>query len=293
MTTSALTAALQELDSLIQQQQWPEARAAADALVAKAPTTPGVIERAMLVLRQLEDWRALTGLLLEARNKYQLWPLGSDLLMGQGMVELSQWAQAVPYLELALSQEVDGGWPHHFLGKALRHSGRLEEALEQQRLAAEQLPDFAWAPFEAAQVLMELEQPRLAVLELQEARRRHGAPNDVIEEQWQKLQPLVLLNRVEQLQTAGSITEAFAVLRQAMAHAPEDEALGAKLIELLAAQVEPADGSAVDSKVDVNALEQELNQIEALLDEMEAQASYQPPAATAVPALADGEMSYL
>ena len=293
MTTSALTAALQELDSLIQQQQWPDARAAADALVAKAPTTPGVIERAMLVLRQLEDWRALTGLLLEARNKYQLWPLGSDLLMGQGMVELSQWAQAVPYLELALSQEVDGGWPHHFLGKALRHSGRLEEALEQQRLAAEQLPDFAWAPFEAAQVLMELEQPRLAVLELQEARRRHGAPNDVIEEQWQKLQPLVLLNRVEQLQTAGSITEAFAVLRQAMAHAPEDEALGAKLIELLAAQVEPADGSAVDSKVDVNALEQELNQIEALLEEMEAQASYQPPAATAVPALADGEMSYL
>ena len=259
----------------------------------KAPTTPGVIERAMLVLRQLEDWRALTALLLEARNKYQLWPLGSDLLMGQGMVELSQWAQAVPYLELAVSQEVDGGWPHHFLGKALRHSGRLEEALEQQRLAAEQLPDFAWAPFEAAQVLMELEQPRLAVLELQEARRRHGDPNDVIEEQWQKLQPLVLLNRVEQLQAAGSITEAFAVLRQAMAQAPEDEALSAKLMELLAAQSEPADASAADSEVDVNALEQELNQIEALLDQLEAQASYQPPAAAAAPALADGEMSYL
>ena len=190
MTTSSLTAALQELDGLIQQQQWPAARAAADGLLAKAPTTPGVIERAILVLRQLEDWRALTDLLLEARNKFQLWPSGSDLLMGQGMVELSQWAQAVPYLELAASQNVDGGWPHHFLGKALRHGGRLEEALEQQRLASEQLPDFAWAPFEAAQVLMELERPRLAVLELQEARRRHGAPNPVIEEQWQKLQPL-------------------------------------------------------------------------------------------------------
>jgi len=293
MTTSALTAALQELDGLIQQQQWPAARAAADALVTQAPTTPGVIERAMLVLRQLEDWRALTALLLEARNNYQLWPLGSDLLMGQGMVELSQWAQAVPYLELAVSQEVDGGWPHHFLGKALRHSGRLEEALEQQRLAAEQLPDFAWAPFEAAQVLMELEQPRLAVLELQEARRRHGAPNDVIEEQWQKLQPLVLLNRVEQLQAAGSITEAFAVLRQAMAQAPEDEALSAKLMELLAAQSEPADASAADSEVDVKALEQELNQIEALLDQLEAQANYQTPSVDAAPALADGEMSYL
>ena len=293
MTTTALKAALQELDGLIQQQQWLEARAAADALVVKSPTTPGVIERAMLVLRQLEDWRALTALLLEARNKYQLWPLGSDLLMGQGMVELSQWVQAVPYLELAVSQEVDGGWPHHFLGKALRHSGRLEEALEQQRLAAEQLPAFAWAPFEAAQVLIELEQPRLAVLELQEARRRHGDPNPVIEEQWQKLQPLVLLNRVEQLQAAGSNTEAFGVLRQAMVQAPEDELLSAKLMELLAAQSEPADASAADSAVDVNALEQELNQIEALLDQLEAQASYHPPAATAVPALADGEMSYL
>ena len=293
MTISALTAALQELDGLIQQQQWPEARAAADALVTKAPTTPGVIERAMLVLRQLEDWRALTGLLIEVRNNYQLWPLGSDLLMGQGMVELSQWAQAVPYLELALSQEVDSGWPHHFLGKALRHSGRLEEALEQQRLAAEQLPDFAWAPFEAAQVLMELEQPRLAVLELQEARRRYGAPNDVIEEQWQKLQPLVLLNRVEQLQAAGSITEAFAVLRQAMALAPEDEALNAKLMELLAAQSGPADASAADSEVDVNVLEHELNQIEALLDQLEAQASCQPPAPASSPAIANDEMSYL
>lgn len=293
MTTSALTASLQELDSLIQQQQWAAARAAAEALVQQAPTTPGVIERAMLVLRQLEDWRALTNLLLEARNTYQLWPLGSDLLMGQGMVELSQWSQAIPYLELAVNRGMDGGWPHHFLGKALRHSGRMEEALEQQRLAAEQLPDFAWAPFEAAQVLLELEQPRLAVLELQEARRRHGAPNDVIEEQWQKLQPLVLLHRVEQLQAAGSITEAFAVLRQAMAQAPEDEALSAKLMELLAAQSEPADASPADSEVDVTALEQELNQIEALLDQLEAQASYEPPAAAAAAALADGEMSYL
>ena len=293
MTTKTIMAALQALDRLIQGQQWPEARQSADALVEQAPTTPGVIERAMLVLRQLEDWQALSNLLLQARNRYQLWPLGSDLLMGQGMVELSQWVQAVPYLELAVSQEVDGGWPHHFLGKALRHSGRLEEALEQQRLAAEQLPDFAWAPFEAAQVLIELEQPRLAVLELQEARRRHGDPNPVIEEQWQKLQPLVLLNRVEQLQAAGSNTEAFGVLRQAMVQAPEDELLSAKLMELLAAQSEPADASAADSAVDVNALEQELNQIEALLDQLEAQASYQPPAATAAPALADGEMSYL
>lgn len=293
MTTKTITAALQALDRLIQGQQWPEARTAADALVEQAPTTPGVIERAALVLRQLEDWQALSNLLLQARNRYQLWPLGSDLLMGQAMVELHEFNQAVPYLELAVNQEVDGGWPHHFLGKALRHTGRLEEALAQQRLAADKLPDFAWAPFEAAELSLELGQPRLAVLELQEARRRHGTPNPVIEEQWQKLQPLVLLNQVEQLQAAGSITEAFAVLRQAMAQAPEDEALSAKLMELLAAQSEPVDAHAASSEVDVNVLEQELNQIEALLDQLEAQASYQPPAAAAAPALADGEMSYL
>lgn len=292
MMTSDLTSAFQELDGLIQQQQWSAARAAADVLITQAPTTPGVIERAMLVLRQLEDWQALTSLLLDARNKYQLWPLGSDLLMGQAMVELSQWAQALPYLELAVSQGVDGGWPHHFLGKALRHSGRLEEALEQQRLAAEQLGDFAWAPFEAAQVLIELGQSKLAVLELQEARRRHGLPNDVIEEQWQKMQSLVLLNRVEQLHAAGSINEAFAVLRQAMAQAPDDDALNAKLMELLAAPSEPADASAADSDVDVNGLEQELKQIESLLDQLEAQANPQPPAQAAQD-VADGEISYL
>ena len=157
MTTSALTAALQELDSLIQQQQWPSSCGCRCTRRQSADHAGGDWQ-AMLVLRQLEDWQALAAAIGGAQQ-IQLWPLGSDLLMGRGMVELSQWAQAVPYLELALSQEVDGGWPHHFLGKALRHSGRLEEALEQQRLAAEQLPDFAWAP-EAAQVLMELEQPR-------------------------------------------------------------------------------------------------------------------------------------
>ena len=165
---------------------------------------------------------------------------GDDFAM-INVLDLRDSPEAVEGIEPGESSEgVMSRYTTPFLGKALRHSGRLEETLEQQRLAAEQLPDFAWAPFEAAQVLMELEQPRLAVLELQEARRRHGEPNPVIEEQWQKLQPLVLLNRVEQLQAAGSITEAFAVLRQAMAQAPEDEALSSKLMELLAAQSGPA-----------------------------------------------------
>ena len=207
MNKSSLEASIHELDSLIQQQQWPAARVAAESLVESAPTTPGVIERATLIFRQLEDWNAVINLLLRARNRYQLWPLGSDLLIGQAMVEIEQWDQAITYLELAVSQEIDGGWPHHFLGKALRHTGRMEESLEQQRLAAEKLPDFPWAPFEAAQVL--IESNSLAVLELQEARRRHRTPNLVMEEQWQRLQPLVLLAKLSNCMHRATYPQLF------------------------------------------------------------------------------------
>lgn len=281
----SLNKTLLQLDQLTQAQQWQDARPLAEALVEQAPTTPGVIERAVLVLRQLEDWPALTQLLLRARNQYQLWPQGSDLLMGQGMVELAQWSKAIPYLELALEQEASAGWAHHFLGKALRHSGRLEEALEMQSQASAILPEFAWAPFEASQVLMELKQPRQAVLELQEARRRHSTPNAVMEEQWQRLQPLVLQDRVERLIAAGESTEAFALLRQAMAMAPQDEELNQLLTRLLLSA-----GATPDSPASSNAmqaLEQELNAIETLLDLLEAQAEHQASL------ISDAELSYL
>ena len=269
MINSSIADSLQQLDSLIQQGKWSEARAASEMLVQRAATSPGVIERAVLVLRQLNDWHELITLLLQARNRYKLWPLGSDLLMGQAMVETEQWDQSIPYLQLALDQGVDGGGPIIFY-KALRHSGQLEQALEHQRLAAEQLPEFAWAPFEAAQVLIELEQPRMAILELQEARRRHGELNVVIEDQWQKLQPLVLLLRVEQLQAEGSNADALAVLRQAMLQIPEDEALNAKLIELLLSQSSSVTHSDNDHEVDVFAMEKELKKIESMLDLLEA-----------------------
>lgn len=276
-----LSTALQELDALIQSQQWQEARPVAESLVQRAPTAVGVIERAILVLRQLEDWAALTQLLTTARNRYQLWPLGSDLMMGQAMVELGEWSKAIPYLELAQEQEDSSGWAQHFLGKAMRHTGRLEEALALQQQASELLPNFAWAPFEAAQVLLELKQPRRAVLELQEARRRHGDANPVMEEQWQRLQPVVLGERVKQLGAEGNTTEAFAVLRQAMALAPEDEALNELLMQLITSQ---AIGGAPTG--DLSALEQELNAIEALLDQLESQAQQSA-------AMAFSEPSYL
>lgn len=281
----SLNKTLLQLDELTQAQRWQEARPVAEALVEQAPTTPGVIERALLVLRQLEDWPALTQLLLRARNQYQLWPPGSDLSMGQGMLEQGQWSKAIPYLELALEQEASAGWSQHFLGKAFRHTGRLEEALELQRQASAILPEFAWAPFEACQLLMELKQPSQAVLELQEARRRHGATNAVMEEQWQRLQPVVLQERVEQLIAAGESTEAFALLRQAMALAPEDEGLNQLLTRLLLSSgAQPPAGEPADAE---SVLEHELNAIETLLDQLEAQAQRQAAL------VSDAELSYL
>ena len=78
-----------------------------------------------------------------------------------------------------------------------------------------------------------------------------------------------------------------------MVQAPDDEALSAKLMELLVAQSAPTDASAAEADVDVNLLEQELNQIEALLDQLEAQATAPKPATSAAPVPVDGEISYL
>lgn len=263
--------AIQELDALIQAGDWEAASEPALLLFKQYPTTPGVMERSMHVLRQAEQWQLLVDLLIEARNRYQLWPYGCDLLVGQSLVELEQWDQAIPYMQLALAQPEHAPWAHHFFGKALRHTGRLEEALEHQRLSAEQLPDFPWAPFEAAQLLLELQRPGLAVLELQEARRRHGVPNPVMEEQWNQLRHLVLLSQVEEHQAQGQIPEAFAVLRQAMTQAPDDAALNAKLAVLLALPKPAIDGSADDQSIDVTALDVELSKIELLLDQLEEQ----------------------
>ena len=283
--------ALQELDALTQAGDWEAAREPALALFKHYPTTPGVIERSIHVLRQLQQWQRLIDLLLEARNRYQLWPDGSDLLIGQSLVELEQWDQAIPYLQLALDQPEDAPWAHHFFGKALRHLNRIDEALTHQQKAVALLPDFPWAPFEVAQLLMEMQKPRLAVLELQEARRRHGSPNPVIEEQWQKAQPLVLLNRVDQLQVEGKVTEAFALLRQAMLLTPDDEVLSVKLIELLISQSKSPETSSVENRIEVSLLEQELNQIEVLLDQLESQVSGELMQDSS--SLSDMEISYV
>lgn len=277
-----LRAACQQIDQLIESDQWIEALAVFQPLIKQAPLTPGVMERGIQVLRGMEDWQGLMDMLMKARNRYQLWPDGSDLLMGQGMVESEEWSQAIPYLELAIEQESSSGWAHHFLGKALRHTGQLEEALHCQQQASEQLPEFAWAPFEAAQVLLAMDQPKRAVLEMNEARRRTSEPNEVIETEWEKLRPTVMLSQVDEQLAAGNTNEALAILRQALIKLPENEALLQRLSQLVLKGIEPTESEAVD----ITDLDRSLNTIERLLDQLEKQAQHEH-------AIKADELSYL
>ena len=119
MTNQSFTDEVQELDALIAAQNWDEASPLAQDLMDETPLTPGVLERLAQVLRGQEDWEALMDVLMRSRNRYQLWPQGSDLLMGQGMVELGRWSESIPYLELAVAQDSMSGWAHHFLGKRM------------------------------------------------------------------------------------------------------------------------------------------------------------------------------
>jgi len=273
MANQKLIADLQKLDALIASQQWAEAAPLAEQVMARAPLTPGVLERCIQVLRGQEDWEALMDLLMRSRNRYQLWPHGSDLLMGQGMVELGRWSESIPYLELAVAQDSSSGWAHHFLGKSMRHTGHLQDALTHQQTASEQLPEFPWAPFEAGQLLQELGESKLAVVEMQEARQRSGETNEVIEAEWQKLKPVVVLEQLDQLILAGKTNEAFSVLRQAMLQNPDHSALDERLLQLISADASDH-GSAEQSGLDASAvLDQELTQIEGLLDQLEAKAT--------------------
>ena len=273
MKNQIFTDDFEKLDALIASQQWDEAYPLAQDLMDKIPLTPGVLERLAQVLRGQEDWEALMDVLMRSRNRYQLWLQGSDLLMGQGMVELGRWSESIPYLELAVIQDSLSGWAHHFLGKAIRHTGQLEDALTHQQMASEQLPEFPWAPFEAGQLLLELGQSKLAILEMREARRRCGECNEVIEAEWQKLKPVVIAEQVDQLIFAGKTNDAFSVLRQALVQDPDHSALNERLLQLISAG-DSDHGSTEQSGFDASAaLDHELTQIEGLLDQLEAKAS--------------------
>jgi tetratricopeptide (TPR) repeat protein len=263
---------LSQLDALMQQAQWQEAAPQALALFEALPTAPGVLEKAVVTLRELQDWAGLSELLLRARNRYGLWPKGSDLQLGQALLEQGELERAHHVLEQALQDADSEGWAHHFLGKALRQSDDLEAALEHQRTAAELLPTFPWAVFEAAQALIGLNRHTEAVVEVQEARRRAGDPADAtIEALWQDLQPMVALLRIDALTAQGQQGEAMAALRPLLIERPDDDAVQERLMRLLANPTEgDSNTSDISEREELERLQCELRSVELLLDELEA-----------------------
>ena len=252
------------VDAAIRRGDWAAAEAELQGLLERTPTAPGVVERLALVLRQQERWDAVRELLLRVRNHYGLWPQGSDLLIGQALLELGDVSQAQRYLEQALD-DADPGWGHHFLGKALRQQGDLEAALEQQRAASEALPDFVWAPFEAAQLLQELGRPLEAVVEAEEARRRSGGSDEaLIAQLLEDLGPAQAVVEIDELLEAGEQEAAFVAMRQELIRHPANLMVRERARSLLAPQVQVVDA------VPLSAFEQELQDFELLLDAFEA-----------------------
>lgn len=257
------------VDAAIRQGAWADAEQELRSLLERMPTAPGVVERLALVLRQQEQWQDVRDLLLRVRNHYGLWPQGSDLLIGQALLELDDAAQAQRYLELALD-DAEPGWGHHFLGKALRKQGDLEAALEQQRAASEALPDFVWAPFEAAQLLQALGRPLEAVVEAEEARRRSdGEDEGLIDQLLRELGPAHAVVEIDELMEAGHEDAAFAAMRQELIRHPTNPMVRDRARSLLALQALAVAG------VPLSVLEQELQDFELLLDAFEAELNRQ------------------
>ena len=256
-----------EIDALIRSGKWTDAKKYTLKLVESEPILPGLIERAMYILRQLEDWSTLSDLLIDYRNRYGLNPDGSNLLIGQSLVELAQWHHAIPYLLSAFEENKNDYWSYHFLGKAYRHTGNLQKALSFQKKASQMLPDFAWAPFEVSQILMELNKPVEASLELNEARTRYGGPNEVIDNQWKKVQNLACIAQIDHYNEIGDLNHSFALINQAIALDPDNEILCKKLEELIVLTMQQKLGVA---KENLSTLEKDLSQIEVILDQLEA-----------------------
>jgi len=159
------------------------------------------------------------------------------------------------------------------LGKALRQLEQHEPALEHQRQAAELLPTFAWAPFEAAQLLLSLQRPGEALIELHEARRRAGSAGEpAIEALWHELQPTAALLRVDALLEQRDVTAAMGQLRPLLSSRGDDAAVQQRLTAVLALQQPPAPcGDLSPQEQELEAIKSELRSIELLLDALEAQ----------------------
>ena len=223
-----------------------------------------------MALRQQERWPAVQQLLLEVRNRYQIWPKGSDLLMGQSLLEQGKSVDALTYLEGAV-QDAEPGWAHHFLGKALRQQERYEEALEQQREAIYYLEDFAWAPFEAAELLVLLGRKVEAAVEVLEAQRRSAGQEadqgGAIDQLLEELRPALLTIEAEQLLEQGESDEALQVIREGLIADPDSP----ELQRLVMRCAKGASNGYSGSDEDQDPCATELATIELMLDAFEAQ----------------------
>lgn len=254
-----------ELDQLIAAQDWQAAEVEALKLFNSAPTGLGVLERIVTVLRERCEWDKLTELLLKARNNYGLWPNGSNLQLGQALLEQGKTEQAKNFLEQALNDIDCEGWANHFLGKALRQLGDLELALDHQLNAAELLPDFIWAPFESAQILRQLNRSLEAVVEAHEAKRRcNGDVNPLVSILLDELEPAQKVLEINELIDCGDQDAAFSAMRRELIKHPNDPELRKRARRIL------SNSKSSIEAISLSLVEAELQDVELLLDAFEA-----------------------
>jgi len=254
-----------ELDELIIAQDWQAAEFEALKLFNSTPTGLGVLERIVTVLRERCKWDKLAELLLKARNNYGLWPNGSNLQLGQALLEQGKIDQARNFLEQALNDIDCEGWANHFLGKALRQLGELELALYHQLNATELLPDFMWAPFECAHILRQLNRPLEAVVEAHEAKRRcNGDVNPLVYQLLDELEPAQKAFEIDELIECGDKDAAFSAMRRELIKHPSDPE-----IRLRARTILNKSESTIDP-ISLSIIEAELQEFELLLDAFEA-----------------------
>lgn len=253
------------IDQLIAVQDWHTAEIEAFKLFNSNPTFLGVLERIVTILRERSEWDKLADLLLQARNNYGLWPNGSNLQLGQALLEQGKIEQARNFLEQALNDTESEGWAHHFLGKALRKMGELELALNHQLNAADILPDFMWAPFESAQILRQLNRPLEAVLEAHEANRRgNGDEHPLVRQLLDELEPAQKVLEIDELIECGDQDAAFSAMRYELIKHPSDSELRKRARNILSIS-----GSAKGA-IPLSIVEAELQDFELLLDAFEA-----------------------
>jgi len=254
-----------ELDELIIAQDWQAAEFVALKLFNSTPTGLGVLERIVTVLRERCKWDKLAELLLKARNNYGLWPNGSNLQLGQALLEQGKIDQARNFLEQALNDFDCEGWANHFLGKALRQLGELELALDHQLNATELLPDFMWAPFECAHILRQLNRPLEAVVEAHEAKRRcNGDVNPLVYQLLDELEPALKAFEIDELIECGDKDAAYSAMRRELIKHPSDPE-----IRLRARTILNNSESTIDAIL-LSIIEAELQDFKLLLDAFEA-----------------------